>query len=241
MNRLQIEALGAFAGAVVFVVLAALVAILGAPHSIAVQAARVVATPRPTPAAKPAVAVLPKVVYSYPQADECPQMNNPGGGLAWIPSGNAGPWSTDGTVSIPALGTSAPVVRVGVDRRAQMVIPPGAGQVAWLDQGGIPGRTNNMVIAGHISWSGVPGAFQRIGNMRTGDLVYFTINGKRMTFRVVWACSFIRTTPLATRIMGFTNVPSVTLITCGGSWNSYAGTHNERIAVRAELVDTQPA
>jgi sortase (surface protein transpeptidase) len=81
----------------------------------------------------------------------------------------------------------------------------------------------------------------RIGDLRPGDTILFTIDGKRMTFRVVWACEFIRTTPLATRIMGFTDVPSMTLITCGGSWNSYAGTHDDRIAVRAELVDTQQA
>src|SRR6266849_5934586 len=110
MNRPKLEALGAFAGAVAFVVLAALVTVLGAPRSVAVQAARVVATPRPTPAAKPAVAVLPRVVYNYQSqpADECPQMNNRGGGLEWIPSANAGPWPTDGTISLPSLGTSAP-------------------------------------------------------------------------------------------------------------------------------------
>jgi sortase (surface protein transpeptidase) len=122
-----------------------------------------------------------------------------------------------------------------------MVVPPGARQVAWLDEGGIPGQTNNMVLAGHISWAGVPGAFERIGDLHTGDTVVFTINHKRMTFRVTWACAFVRTSALAPRIMGYTDVPSVTLITCGGGWDSYAGTHQERIAVRAELVGEQPA
>jgi sortase (surface protein transpeptidase) len=133
------------------------------------------------------------------------------------------------------------VVRVGVNTASQMVVPPGAGQVAWLDQGGIPGRTNNMVIAGHISWGGVPGAFGGIGGMHAGDMVFFTINNQKMTFRISWVCSFVRSSPLATRIMGYTDVPSVTLITCGGGWDSYAGTHTNRIVARGELVSTEPA
>lgn len=166
-------------------------------------------------------------------------MTNPGGKLQWIPSGNAGPWPTNGTVSIPRLGTAAPVVRVGVDRAGQMVVPAGARQVAWLDQGGIPGRTNNLVLAGHISWSGVPGAFKYIGSLQPGDTVDFTIDGKRMLFRVTWACSFVRSSPDAPRIMGYTETPSITLITCGGGWDAYAGTHTNRIVVRAEMIGEQ--
>jgi LPXTG-site transpeptidase (sortase) family protein len=216
--------------------------IIGAPRSIAVQATRVVSLPSPkavvtveTP--RPAARVLASEVFS----DSCPGLDNPGGRISWVPSANAGPWATDGTVQIPALGTTAPVVRVGVDRNSQMVIPPGAGQVAWLDQGGIPGQTNNMVIAGHISWAGVPGAFGGIGNLHSGDMVIFTINGKKMTFRISWVCSFIRSSNLAPKIMGYTDVPSVTLITCGGGWDSYAGTHTNRIVARGELVSTEPA
>lgn len=226
------------AASVAIVVVATFGIIIGAPSSIAVQASRVIATPRPTAAI---VLETPRPAPRAPayRADECPQMTNPGGRISWVPSSNAGPWPTDGTVALPALGTSAPIVKVGVDRSGQMVVPHGARQVAWLDQGGIPGRTNNIVLAGHISWAGVPGAFKHIGSMRPGDRIDLTINGKRMMFRVSWACSFVRTSPDAPRIMGYTDVPSVTLITCGGSWNSYAGTHNNRIAVRAELIEEQ--
>lgn len=50
--------------------------------------------------------------------------------------------------------------------------------------------------------------------------------------------SFDLDTPEAPRIMGPADVPSVTLITCGGVFNRRAGTHNQRIVVRAELVET---
>jgi sortase (surface protein transpeptidase) len=239
MGLPQLRTFATFAASVAIVVAATLGIIIGAPTSVAVQSVRIVAKPTPK-----AVVTLetprPAPAPAY-RADECPQMTNPGGRIQWIPSANSGPWATDGTVTVPALGTRAPVVRVGVDPTGQMVVPPGAGKVAWLDQGGIPGRTNNMVLAGHISWSGVPGAFKHIGSLKPGDMVDFTIGGKRMVFRVTWACSFVRSSPDAPRIMGYTTVPSVTLITCGGGWDSYAGTHTNRIAVRAELVGEQPA
>jgi sortase (surface protein transpeptidase) len=241
MHPKTLAALGASVG---IVIVAALALIVGAPSSIAVQATRVVALPE----AKASVTLetpppAPARVLSeeYLASDSCPGLNNPGGHLRWVPSANAGPWTTDGSVAIPALGTQAPVVRVGVNSSGQMVVPPGAGQVAWLDQGGIPGQTNNLVIAGHISWGGVPGAFGGIGGLRGGDLVYFAINGQKMTFRISWVCSFVRSSPLAAQIMGYTNAPSITLITCGGGWDAAAGTHTNRIVARGELVSSEPA
>lgn len=240
LGSLEPKTVAALGASVAITVIATLALIIGAPSSIAVQAARVVATPAPkavvtleTPKPAPRAQYLP--------SDSCPGLNNPGGRISWIPSANAGPWDTDGTVAIPALGTTAPVVRVGVNTASQMVVPPGAHQVAWLDQGGIPGRTNNMVIAGHISWGGVPGAFGGIGGLRGGDMVYFTINHQKLTFRISWVCSFIRSSNLAPQIMGYTDEPSVTLITCGGGWDSYAGTHTNRIVARGQLVSTEAA
>ena len=242
LGSLQPKTLAALGASVSIVIISTLALIVGAPSSIAVQATRVVKEP----VARAVVSVEtppPAPVHrsSFPVSDSCPGLNNPGGRIQWTPSANAGPWPTDGTVAIPALGTTAPVVRVGVGTNNQMVVPPGAHQVAWLDQGGIPGRTNNIVIAGHISWGGVPGAFGGIGGLHSGDMVFFSINGKKMTFRISWVCSFVRSSPLAAQIMGYTDAPSLTLITCGGGWDSYAGTHTNRIVARAELVSSEPA
>jgi sortase (surface protein transpeptidase) len=239
MGLQQPRTFATLAASVAIVTAATMGIIIGAPSSVAVQGTRIVAKPSPK-AAITLETPRPPAAPVY-RANECPQMTNPGGRLEWIPSANAGPWPTDGRISVSSLGTSAPIVKVGVDRTGQMKIPPGAGQVAWLDQGGIPGRTNNIVLAGHISWSGVPGAFKNIGSLRPGEMVDFTIGGKRMVFRVTCTCSFIRSSPDAPRIMGYTTVPSVTLITCGGGWDSYAHTHTNRIVVRAELVGAEPA
>jgi LPXTG-site transpeptidase (sortase) family protein len=168
----------------------------------------------------------------------CTQMTNPGGRINWQPSSDSGPWATDGTVSLPSLGVTAPIVRVGVNATGHMVVPGNARQVAWLDQGPMPGQTNNIVLAGHIAYSHVAGSFGRIQQLRRGDLVTVAMGGKKWTFRVVWSCLFDRNTDSAEKVMGYTTVPSVTLISCGGVWDPSAGTHAKRAAVRAELVSS---
>lgn len=191
-------------------------------------------TPTPTPAPTPEPA--PEPVSGGGGPPECEQLNNPGGGLDWTRSHDAGPWPTDGRIGLSSLGVDAPIVRVGVGPSGEMVVPSAAHQVAWLDQGEFPGRTNNAVLAGHISWGGQAGAFSRIQQLRDGAPVVVTMDGQRWEFRVTWVCAFDRNTHLAEQIMGQTEVPSVTLITCGGVFDRSAGTHTQRIAARAELV-----
>ncbi|MEX2539230.1 MAG: class F sortase [Actinomycetota bacterium] len=191
------------------------------------SAAVTVVTPKPK-AAKPAARVA---------SPECPQLTNPGGRMKWQPSPNAGPWPTDGSVTLPSLGVEAPIVRVGVDSAAHMVVPGNAKDVAWLDQGEIPlGPTQNVVLAGHINYSRVRGSFSRIQSLQPGDSVFVKMGDKQWEYRVQWGCLFDRNTTQAERIMGYTETPSVTLISCGGVFDRAAGTHNKRVAVRAELV-----
>lgn len=196
------------------------------PALAASDVTRIRHTPEPTPAATP-----------FPRQDpNCPQMTNPGGGIRWEKSADAGPWLTDGAVAIPALGIEAPIVKVGVGMTGEMVVPRNAGDVAWLDQGPYPGQTKNVVLAGHISWNRVRGAFAKIGDLGVGDQVVVSMDGKDRTFEVKWNCAFPFDSDFAEQIMGKTLEPSITLITCGGTFDPRQGTHNQRIVVRAELV-----
>lgn len=171
----------------------------------------------------------------YATSVECPEMNNPGG-LRWEPAANPGPFPTNGSVHLPSLAVEAPIVRVGVGSDGMMVVPHNARDVAWLDQGGITEDTNNIVLAGHISYSRVPGSFFRLRELAKGDKITVEMDGRHHKFQVVWNCFFDRNTDQAAQIMGKTDVSSVTLISCGGVFDRSAGTHAQRIAVRAELV-----
>jgi LPXTG-site transpeptidase (sortase) family protein len=193
------------------------------------------APPKDVP--KPEVQAAARSVSSGIPSDECPQMNNPGGRLQWGTTAQQGPAPTDGHIALPTLDVLAPIVKVGIDGGNKMVVPHNARDVAWLDRGGIHGYTNNVVLAGHISYSRVSGSFMRIGSLRPGDEVRMDMNGEHYKYRVTFVCLFGRNTDRAAQIMGFTEKPSLTLISCGGGWDSGARTHTGRYAVRAELVD----
>jgi len=166
----------------------------------------------------------------------CPEMDNPGGRLAWNPSPDSGPFSTNGSVVLPIEGVRAPIVRVGIDTSGNMVVPTNARDIAWLDQGPLPGHTNNIVLAGHIDYNGIIGSFNGLQRLRPGDTVAVQMDGKVWAFEIKWSCLFDRNTTMASQIMGYTNTPSITLISCGGVWDPSAGTHDKRVAVRGELI-----
>jgi len=176
----------------------------------------------------------------------CPGLDNPGGHLDWTPTTDAGPFETNGSVVLPTEGVQAPIVRVKIDLSGDMVVPTNARDIAWLDQGplqphGQPsgpmlGRTNNIVLAGHIDYNGVLGSFNGLQRLHPGDTVAVNMDGKVWAFQIEWSCLFDRNTTLADRIMGYTPTPSVTLISCGGVWDPSAGTHDKRVAVRGELI-----
>ncbi len=189
--------------------------------------------------ASPPAAPARPVNRQYATSKECPEMDNPGG-LRWDPSSNAGPFPTDGSIVMPTLDVSAPIVKVGVGSDGAMVVPHNARDVAWLDQGGIPGDTNNVVLAGHINYSRQAGSFGRIRELGKGDSITVEMKGRHYKFRVVWNCFFDRNTDAAAQIMGKTDVPSVTLISCGGVFDSSARTHTQRVAVRAEMYSPGP-
>lgn len=181
----------------------------------------------------------PRVVrhYSSYATSDCPALNNPGG-LRWQPSANAGPTPVNGVVKIPRFGVNAPIFKVGVGLDGMMVLPHNARDVAWLDQGPYPGDTQNVVLAGHIAYSHITGSFGHIQSLRPGDTVVVEMDGKDWVYQIRWSCLFDRDTDLAAKVMGYTDVQSLTLISCGGVWDAAAHTHNKRVAVRAELVSS---
>jgi LPXTG-site transpeptidase (sortase) family protein len=194
------------------------------------------------PASSVTTPTVRRITYDPPKASAeaiaqgCPQLTNPGGKIDWSPSAHPDPVPTNGNVVIPSLEVQAPIVKVGIDATQRMVVPNNSRDVAWLEQGGFPGKTNNMVLAGHIAYNRIAGSFNRIKDLRPGNLIAVTIGEKAFTYKVVWNCSFSRDTGLADQIMGYTPTPSLTLISCGGAFDTAARTHTNRITVRAERV-----
>ena len=136
-------------------------------------------------------------------------------------------------IVVPALQINAPIVPVGTQSDGSMGTPSTATDVAWWQ--GMPVGKGNALFAGHSDWNGEPGSFQALGNLKAGDTVIVTGQGRSLTFRVTWV-QLLAGGIDATQILGPQGAPVVTLITCGGVFDTSIRHHLSRYVVRGVLA-----
>jgi sortase (surface protein transpeptidase) len=90
-----------------------------------------------------------------------------------------------------------------------------------------------------VNYWGVPqGIFFYLDQLREGDRVEVTgDDGKIYVFEVEWVRQESNLAPPAAEVIGPTDVPSLTLITCGGEWNAQISEYDERTVARAVMVE----
>ena len=121
--------------------------------------------------------------------------------------------------------------------------PTGPTLVTWYKETGRLGEANNVVIAGHLNWWNVPeGVFYRLQDLQQGDRVEITgDDGQIYVYEVEWVRQESNLEPPAADVIGPTDTPSLTLITCGGPWNADIAEYEERTVARAVQVEVMPA
>jgi hypothetical protein len=119
--------------------------------------------------------------------------------------------------------------------------PPGPWVVAWYRQTATLGEQGNVVLAGHVDyWDVGPSVFFNLRDLVAGDIVSLSgENGTRYDYAVEWTDVFdidALTGGKLQEVVGLTERPAVTLITCGGEFDYANGEYLSRIVVRGTLV-----
>ncbi len=150
-----------------------------------------------------------------------------------------------------AIPTHLTIPSIGVDADFEykeivdgvMEQPTGPEQVAWYKNTARLGETNNVVVAGHLNWWNVPeGVFYRLQDMQEGDRIEVTgDDGMVYTYEVRSVTQESNLEEPSVEVIGPTDEPTLTLITCGGEWNADIAEYDQRTVVRAVQVDVQPA
>ncbi len=138
---------------------------------------------------------------------------------------------------IPSIGVDAPVETKSLDADGVMQAPDSPAVVAWYDFSAQPGATGNTVFAGHLDFAGVgPAVFWHLSELAIGDDINVTNrNGKTVHYRVSSVRSYSATGD-ASGVVAPTSDPTITLITCNGSYDRSKGEYNERIVVTGYIV-----
>jgi len=138
---------------------------------------------------------------------------------------------------IPALKLNATVDAVGIDpATGDFAVPPSVDQVGWYKFGpGFGATAGSIVIAGHVdSAAEGKGAFFGLPQLSKGDVVTLTgQDGKVRTFKVTARERYRKVAIPLDRYFARDGTPRLTLITCGGPFDSKTGHYRDNVVVTA--------
>ena len=140
-------------------------------------------------------------------------------------------------LSIPSLGVLAPVVPVGLAEDRSMQIP-GVSEAGWYLPGRAPGSpTGSAVIAAHVDFNERPGVFFELRGIQPGaEVVVTDAAGGTHRFVVTERTQVAKDRVPMQELFRTGGDPVLTLVTCGGAFDSGARSYSDNIIVRAVPV-----
>ncbi len=142
-------------------------------------------------------------------------------------------------ISIPSIGVSAPVTRVGLTAAGALQVPPLADRnlAAWYDGGPAPGQPGPAVIVGHVdNWLG-PSVFYRLHDLRAGARIEISRRGaSQLTFTVTRLWQVSKQSFPTRSVYGPAAGADLRLITCGGAFDTATGHYLANLIVFARLT-----
>jgi LPXTG-site transpeptidase (sortase) family protein len=162
------------------------------------------------------------------------------------PAGDAEPapvGTTPGRLVIPSIDVDAHVVTLSMDSNGVMQSPATPTDVGWYDFTAKPGEHSNAVFSGHVDYHDYgPAVFWNLRNLEDGDLIeVFGENGDVLRYEVVSSSLYPANDAPVSEIIGPSQRETLTIITCGGTFDPTVRQYSHRLVVRAERMETAGA
>jgi sortase (surface protein transpeptidase) len=143
-------------------------------------------------------------------------------------------------IVIPAIGVSAPVIPLGLNRDGSMQVPASFTETGWFRPGPEPGELGAAVIAGHVDSYRGPGVFFHLRALQRGDRIRVVLaTGRKLRFVVTGSREVLKKSFPSKLVFGGTPKPTLRLITCGGRFDSSTGHYVGNHIVFARLAGRQ--
>lgn len=141
-------------------------------------------------------------------------------------------------VSIDAIGLAEPLIDLGLTADGAMEVPADFDDVGWFTGGGRPGGRGPLIIAAHVDSPTGPAVFLRLRELVPGDNVIVTDSaGHAHRYRVTEVADYPKAAFPTARVFGAVTTDELRLITCGGVFDSSAGSYEDNRVVYAERAD----
>jgi hypothetical protein len=132
-------------------------------------------------------------------------------------------WSEPVSIAIPVIKVRARVVGRGLSPDGSIGVPSLSTPflTTWYDRGSTPGSPGSAVILGHVDATGVgPAVFYKLGDMRPGNRIFVHLrSGRTAIFEAYFVALYLKTRFPTARVYGYTNWPTLRLVTCGGEFD----------------------
>jgi hypothetical protein len=142
-------------------------------------------------------------------------------------------------LTIPAIGVdTTAIVDLGKNPDGSLEVPTDFGQPGWFVDGPSPGQFGPAVLAGHVDSEQGPGIFYRLGELRPGDVVQVARDdGSTAEFVIDKVERYAKDQFPTVAVYGDTTHRSeLRLITCGGQFDSRAGSYLDNVVAYAHLL-----
>lgn len=148
------------------------------------------------------------------------------------------PAAKPASLTIPAIGVRAEGLRdLGLTPDGALEVPPDATTVGWFTGAPSPGEAGPAVLAAHVDYKHVPGAFSRLKELRPGAQARVgRTDGRTAVFTVYRVDRYAKAAFPADRVYGDTAEPELRLITCGGAFDRASGNYLDNVVAYAKLT-----
>ncbi|MFJ9784404.1 class F sortase [Amycolatopsis sp. NPDC101161] len=157
------------------------------------------------------------------------------------PSGGGLPAAKPASLSIPAIGVRADALKdLGLTAKGELEVPGDATTVGWFTGAPSPGEVGPAVLAAHVDYKHVPGAFSRLKDLRPGEQARVgRSDGRTAVFTVYRVDRYAKAEFPTDQVYGDTAEPELRLITCGGEFDRSSGNYLDNVVVYARLTGVE--
>lgn len=142
-----------------------------------------------------------------------------------------------GRLSIPRIAVNAVAREVGQLPSGAMDTTPGIWDVGVFNQTVRPGQAGNALIEGHLDWFTGPAVFWHLHTLEMGDRIDFiAADGAVSHFAVSRTRTVAYNGKIPDELYTREGTPTITLITCSGTYLSAVHSYSTRLLLTASLI-----
>ena len=140
-------------------------------------------------------------------------------------------------VDIGAIGVSSDLLTLGFQDDGSMEVPKDYDRAGWFAGGPRPGENGPSVIVGHVDSESGPAVFERLGDLKAGDVVDVTrSDGSIAQFAVTHTATYEKAAFPTEAVFGPTPESELRLVTCGGEFDFDRRSYKSNVVVYTKAV-----